>query len=84
MKFKTIKEMKEELAKVTNLKDLHQDMTFLSQGQSITVRYIGEGSALGVKSVAYVSDETASSARVEFTGSGRNINVTNVLVNKKV
>lgn len=93
MKFNTIKEMKDKLAAVTNVKDLHEDMTFLSQGQSITVRYIGDGSVAyrgvdgqigGNMSAVYVGDDTSSSARVEYTGSGRNITVTYVSVNKQV
>jgi len=93
MKFKTIKEMKDELSKVTDVNELHQNMSVYSQGQLITFRYIGDGStairgvdgeAGGNMSSVYVSDETASSARVEYTGRGNSINVTYVTINKQV
>lgn len=93
MNFKTIKEMKEKLSQVTDVNDLHQNMSVYSQGQLITLRYIGDGSvafrgidgeADGNMSSVYVSDETASSARVEYTGRGNSINVTYVTVNKQV
>lgn len=82
MKFRTIKEMESELKKVTNLKDLKQDITFLSQGETELARYISEGNAMGQRETIYISDETSANMRVEFSGDGDNITVTTVKVNR--
>lgn len=82
MKFKTVREMEEQLKKVTSLKELQQDITFVSQGQTITVRYLGQGPSGGVQTVAYLGDETSDMLKVSFNGEGNNISVTEVKINR--
>jgi len=81
MKFKTIKEMESELSKVTDIKKLHNDITFMNRGVSYTLRYISTGSANGTSEIYYMGDESAANVRITFSGSDSGITVNNVIVN---
>jgi hypothetical protein len=78
MKFKSIKEMEIELRKVRSLKMLKEDITFISQGKSITVKFIGCGASGGVQETAYLGFETSDTIKVRFSGTGDDIVVEDI------
>lgn len=82
MKFKTVKEMEAELKNITSLKSLEEDITFNSQGETITVKYVGTGSSSESKEIAYLGDETPDTVRVDYNGDGDSITVTNVKITR--
>lgn len=68
MKFNTTKEMELELRKITSLNLLKNDITVISQGNTIIFKFIGIGSSAISKEASYLSNETADSLRIVFTG----------------
>lgn len=75
MQFNTIKEMEDELKKITSFKKLKDDITFMSQGQSITLKFIGIGSFSDTKELSYLSNETTDRLKITISGDNENISV---------
>lgn len=75
MQFNTIKEMEDELKKITSFKKLKDDITFMSQGQSITLKFIGMGSFSDTKELSYLSNETTDRLKITISGDNENISV---------
>ena len=78
MEFTNVKQMEAELKKVTSLDELKEDITFTTQGEIITVKFMGDGSSSVSKEVFYMAEDDVDTVRVEFSGDGNNITVTNV------
>ena len=78
MKFNSIREMETNLKNVTSLKSLQEDITFATQGQFITVSFIGISSSAAGQEISYLGKETADSLRINYTGNDNNITVTSV------
>ena len=84
MKFNSIREMETNLKNVTSLKSLQEDITFATQGQFITVSFIGIGSSAAGQEISYLGKETADSLRINYTGNDNNITVTSVKLTTRV
>ena len=80
--YQSIKELQTIVEKITDINELIKEYSFISSGETYNVQFIGEGSAMGQKELSWISNNGAANLRVEFTGSGKNITVTNVKVNK--
>ncbi len=76
MQFNTIKEMEDELKKITSFSKLKEDITFKSQGQIITLKFIGMGTFTDKKELSYLSNETADRLKISITGENDDIIVT--------
>ena len=83
LNFNTIKEVEDKLKTVTDIKVLHGDITFKSQGEIHTCKFIGSGSAAGSKELVWLADIGASQVRIVYTGENHNITVTEVKVTKR-